>query len=300
MNSRHKGIACIIASAFGFAVMGLCISLSDYGGWFGGEISAFQKSFFRNLVAVFVAGAILVGKARSGTVFEGRPGAREWLILLLRCICGAAGIFGNFYALSHIPLGDGMMLNKLSPFFTVLFAWMFLSERMTVKSAMALVGAFLGSMFIVKPSFATSDLFARFSGFFGGVMAGAAYACLRALSKGRGRMDGSFIVFSFSLFSTLSAVPFMVADYDPMTPMQVAILVGAGVSATVGQFGITAAYRFAPPRDIAVYDYSNVVFAALLGWAVLGQTPDALSLAGFALIIAMGIWMHHQGRKGVT
>lgn len=297
MTDRHKGIACIIASAFGFAMMGLFIALSDYGGWFGGEISTFQKSFFRNLVAVFVAGGILARRARHESVFATRPAAKEWGTLACRCICGAAGIFANFYALSHIPLGDGMMLNKLSPFFTVLFAWMFLSERMTLKSAAALAGAFIGSMFIVKPTFATGDLFARSMGFFGGVMAGAAYACLRALSRGRSKMDASFIVFTFSLFSTLSAVPFMVADFDPMTPAQVAILVGAGVSATVGQFGITAAYRFAPPREIAVYDYTNIMFAAILGWIVLGQTPDAYSVTGFAIIIAMGIWMHHQGRE---
>ena len=279
--------------------MGLFVALSDYDGKFGGSISPFQKSFFRNLVAVFVAGAILarenrdVDKARIWDVFKTTPAA-AW-ILLLRCTAGAAGIFANFYALSHIPLGDGMMLNKLSPFFTVFFAWLFLHERMTWKSALALSGAFAGAMLIVKPSFATSDLFARGCGFFGGLCAGAAYACVRQLGlKG---VHGGVIVFAFSLFSTLSAVPFMVASFDPMTPLQVLILVGAGASATIGQFGITAAYRFAPPSEIAVYDYSNVIFAALLGWLVLGQVPDIYSAAGFAIIIAMGIWMHKNGRR---
>ncbi len=298
MTDRHKGIACIIASAFGFAMMGLFVSLSDYRGWFGGEISTFQKSFFRNLVAMFVAGGILLRRAQSERIFVSLPGAKECGLLFLRCLFGSAGIFANFYALSHIPLGDGMMLNKLSPFFTVLFAWMFLSERMTLKSAAALIGAFIGSMFIVKPTFLTGDLFPRLMGLFGGLAAGAAYACLRALSRGRSRMDASFIVFTFSVFSTLCSVPFMVIDFNPMTASQLAILAGAGVSATIGQFGITAAYRFAPPREIAVYDYTNIIFAAILGWLVLGQAPDLYSAAGFAIITAMGIWMHRQGREG--
>ena len=246
MTNRTKGIAAILASAFGFALMGLFVALSDYEGRFGGAISPFQKSFFRNLVAVFVAGGILFRNRKrvSMRIPEG-----EWKILLLRCSAGAAGIFGNFYALSHIPLGDGMMLNKLSPFWTVFFAWMFLHEKMSWKSAFALAGAFTGAMFIVKPSFATTDLFARASGFFGGLCAGAAYVCVRHLGiKG---VHGSVIVFAFSLFSTLSAVPFMIVDFDPMTPLQVLILCAAGASATIGQFGITAAYKFAPPREIA-------------------------------------------------
>lgn len=283
--SKTKGIACIIASAFGFALMGLFVALSDYQGWFGGEISPFQKSFFRNIVAVFVAGGILLKKGGGAPRAPMSQIAR--MVLLLRCSAGAAGIFANFYALSHIPLADGLMLNKLSPFFTVFFTWLFLGEKMTWKSVFALVCAFIGAMFIVKPSFATTDLYARACGFFGGMCAGGAYACVRQL--GLMGVKGGVIVFSFSLFSTLSAVPFMIWHFDRMEPMQVVILLCAGLSATIGQFGITAAYRYAPPREIAVYDYTNVVFAALLGWAVLGQIPDCWSAIGFLIIVAMGI-----------
>jgi len=77
-----------------------------------------------------------------------------------------------------------------------------------------------------------------------------------------------------------------------MTAAQVAILFGAGVSAAVGQFGITAAYRLARPRELAVYDYSNVAFAALFGFLVFGQVPDAFSWFGIAVIVAMGVWMN--------
>ena len=92
----------------------------------------------------------------------------------------------------------------------------------------------------------------------------------------------------FSCFSTLATVPFMALDYHPMTWTQVATLFGAGISATAGQFGVTAAYRFAQPRELAVYDYTNVVFAALLGFAAFGQVPDIFSWLGIAVIVTMG------------
>ena len=77
-----------------------------------------------------------------------------------------------------------------------------------------------------------------------------------------------------------------------MTSLQLLALMGAGGSAALGQFGITWAYRFAEPRQIAVYDYSGIVFAAALGFAAFGQVPDALSFCGFAAIIAMGLMLH--------
>ena len=77
----------------------------------------------------------------------------------------------------------------------------------------------------------------------------------------------------------------MAAGFVPMTWSQVAILLGAGVGAAIGQFGVTAAYRYAEPRSIAAFDYTNVIFTALFGFAFFGQMPDILSIVGFAVIV---------------
>ena len=79
-----------------------------------------------------------------------------------------------------------------------------------------------------------------------------------------------------------------------MTAAQVAILAGAGAGAAIGQFGITAAYRFAEPRRIAVFDYTNILFSALLGYLAFAQVPDAFSWCGFAVIITMAFLMNRR------
>ena len=70
-----------------------------------------------------------------------------------------------------------------------------------------------------------------------------------------------------------------------MTASQVVVLLGAGVGAAIGQFGITLAYGYAAPKDIAVFDYSGILFAAAFGFIFFGQIPDLLSVAGFVAII---------------
>ena len=294
MSSRAKAIACISASAFGFALMAMFVRLCDDCGEY---VSSFQKSFFRNAIALIVAAAVFFrgGAARRRAVFPVRAW-RPAAVLLLRSLVGSVGIFANFYALGKIPISDAQTLNKTAPFFTVLFAWIFLGERISRRQLAAIAAAFAGVVFVAKPGFAGADSFALAIGLLGGVAAGGAYACVRKL--GVYGVDGAFIVFFFSAFSCLLSAPFMVCAFVPMTAAQVLVMVGAGVGAAVGQFGITAAYRYAAPGSIAVFDYTNIIFTGALGFLFFAQVPDVWSVAGFVMIAGAAVAMAKSKKEG--
>ena len=249
-----------------------------------GDIPPFQKSFFRNLVAVVFAAVVLV-KQKSG--FRWNKGNLKYL--LLRSGIGTIGIVCNFYALSHIPLSDASILNKMSPFFVIIFSFFILKERLTFLQGAAVVIAFVGSLFVIKPSFQNVDVIPSAIGLFGGMCAGFAYTMVRIL--GNRKENGSRIVFFFSTFSCLSMLPFLIFDYHPMAWWQILMLLGAGLAATGGQFSITAAYCHAPAREISVYDYSQIIFATLLGVLFLGEVPDIYSFIGYIIIVAMAVLM---------
>ncbi len=276
------GVFYILVSAFGFALMALFVRLCDD---YGPGISTFQKAFFRNFIALAVAASVM---ARNGFSVKSGCDRRSFGLLVLRSLFGSIGIFCNFYAISHISIADAMTLNKTSPFFAVLAAWIFLKERANLRQALCLAGAFAGALLVIKPGMREAGSFAAFCGLIGGLGAGLAYACVRAL--GRRGVDGALIVLFFSAFSCIASIPFVAyGGYTPMTWRQLAILVAAGIGAAIGQFGITAAYRHSAPRDIAPYDYFNIIFTALFGFFFFSQTPDALSIAGFAIIVAAAI-----------
>ena len=288
MNNRYKGIIYIILSAFCFAFMNMFVRLA-------GDLPSVQKSFFRNFVAAGFAFVILL---KDRVPFRCK---RENLIyLLLRAGFGTMGILCNFYAIDHLVLADASMLNKMSPFFAVLFSFLVLKEKVTAPQALIVAGAFAGSMFVVKPTFANMDLIPSIIGLLGGICAGAAYTMVRKL--GENGEKGSFIVFFFSLFSCTVTLPWLIFDYHPMTAAQLVALLMAGFSAAGGQFSITAAYTCAPAREISVYDYSQIIFAALLGFAVFGQIPDVLSWLGYGIICTMAVIMflyntRHEHKK---
>ena len=284
MNSRYKGIFFITLSALSFALMNAFVRLS-------GDLPSVQKSFFRNLVAFFIA-LIMIIRSKDG--FKIEKGNLKYMIL--RATFGTVGILCNFYAVDHLVLADASILNKMSPFFTVLFSWLILKEKVMPIQLSLIFGAFLGSIFVVKPTFSNLALVPSLLGFFGGICAGAAYTMVRKL--GEAGEKGPVIVLFFSVFSCVVVLPWLIFDYHPMTWQQMGILLLAGCAAAGGQFAITAAYRYAPASRISIYDYSQLIFSTMLGFFIFGQVPDGWSFLGYGIICLMAISMFvYNNRK---
>ena len=258
ISDRNKGIMFIILSAFGFAVMSAFIKLS-------GDLPSFQKTFFRNLVSCIIAFLLILKHKES---FFGKKENQK--ILILRSIFGTLGIILNYYAIDKLVLSDANMLNKLSPFFVIIFCAIFLKEKIKPNQAIAVGVAFVGALFIIKPSF-NFDMIPSTAGIMGAIFAAAAYTCLRVLGS---KEKFYTVVFYFSLFSTISILPFTIVVYKSMTVTQLIYLILAGVFASIGQFGITLAYKYAPAKEISIFDYSNIIFSAIISIVVFSAIPD--------------------------
>lgn len=283
MKSRTKGIICIIISAFCFALMNVCVRAS-------GDLPSIEKSFFRNLVAALVA---LIALWKNKTPMRAGKGNVKYLFL--RSVFGTVGILCNFYAVDHLVLSDASMLNKMSPFFAIIFSYLILKEKLNSVQVLAVIGAFAGSLLVIKPTFSNMDLLPSLIGLLGGLGAGTAYTMVRLLGQ-RG-VEGTFVVFFFSTFSCVVTLPYLILDFEPMSVQQLLILLGAGAAAAGGQFGITKAYYYAPAREISVYDYSQIIFSAVLGFVLFGQIPDGYSVIGYVLICAMAVMMFIYNRR---
>lgn len=256
-----------------------------------GDIPFIQKAFFRNVVALLVSVAMI---SKNGFSISISKGSLKWLFI--RSAAGSIGIFANFYALDRIPIADAAILNKMSPFFAILFSFFILKEKIKPFPLFCIVLAFLGSMFVVKPSRSMMTSFPAVVAFVGGMVTGLAYTSVRKL--GKLECEGPVIIAFFSAFSCVAAVPFLLFGFEPMTLKEIFILVLAGIAASGGQFGITYAYFNAASRDISVYDYSQIIFSALLGLVFFRQIPDRLSLAGYGIIILMAIFVFVYNKKG--
>lgn len=286
-NRKNIAILLMILSAASFTGMNACVRLS-------GDLPSVQKSFFRNLVAAFFA-AVMLAKAFSKEKTSVKIQKGCGIAMLFRAVFGTVGVLCNFYAIDKLDLADASMLNKLSPFFAVVFSAVILKEKTSPAQIAAVIAAFAGSLFIIRPTFSNMALVPSLIGFFGGMTAGAAYTLVRYM-KQRGE-SSALIVFFFSAFSCLFTLPFMIAGFVPMSGKQLGILLLAGLFAAGGQFAITGAYSFAPAKEVSVYDYSQVIFSAAAGYFIFGQVPVTLSWIGYLIIIAVAVWTFLQNNK---
>ena len=231
----------IILSAFFFACMNVSVRLA-------GDLPSVQKSFFRNLVAVVFAAIILTRKHMVPRVQK-----QYWGSLFLRCAFGTLGILCNFYAIDHLLVADASILNKLSPFFAIIFSFLLLKEKITPTQGACVFLAFIGCLFVVKPGFQNAALVPALIGVCGGLGAGVAYTMVRVL--GTHGVKGPIIVFYFSVFSCLFVLPYL------------------------------------------IFDYSQIIFATLLGFFLFGEIPDTYSFVGYGLIILASLGMFIYNMK---
>ncbi len=282
-KKRYLGILFIVLSAFFFALMNLFVKLA-------GDLPAMQKAFFRNLVAAGVAFALLVVRPSQFRTIRG-----NLYPLLMRSAAGTLGIILNFIAIDSMDIADASILNKLSPFFSIVFSFILLREKPGKFEWLAVAVAFVGAVFVVRPTL-SADVLPAVGGVLGGMSAGLAYTFVR--KAGEGGASRNLIVFFFSVFSCLVILPFMIIGFEPMDAPQTLFLLAAGAAAAGGQIFITRAYTYAPAKEISVFDYSIVIFTAALGGIFLHEVPEALSFAGYAIIVSGAAinWIYHMLR----
>ena len=282
MDKQKQAVIYIVISAFCFSVMSFFVRLS-------GDMPVLQKVFFRNLVAAALAFPVFMRERGS---LPGGPVVRK--DLLCRVVFGTIGIFCNFFAIDHMNLSDSNMLLKLSPFFAIIASVFILKEIPKKTDWLVLLVVFMGALLIMKPSMSAEFGYALVA-VTAAASAGTAYTFVRKL--GKDGVKGSAVVLAFSLFSCLVSLPFCIYNHFRMTWQQLALLVLAGICAAGGQFAITAAYQKAEAKNISVFEYTQILFAALLGFLFLDQVPDGLSIAGYIIIIGGSLMKQRLNRK---
>lgn len=273
-----KAIAYMSFSSLGFAFMQLMLV-------YAGDIPVYQKVLFRNLVGFFFALYFLWRRGKPLL-----PQKSSLKLLTLRSIFGTFGMSFYVFSLSGLTMADGAMLNKMSPFFVIVFAALLLKEKVTKVKALALLGAFSGALFIIKPDFSVQTIFAL-SGFTSAIFAGLAYVFVRML---RAKESPLMVVMFFSFFSSLVMLVPTLYNFTPLAAKEWLFLIGAGVFAFLGQYTMTQAYALAPAGEISIYSYLMVAFSVILGLLLFQEVPDIWSFLGIGLVVLSAYYLYYK------
>jgi drug/metabolite transporter (DMT)-like permease len=264
----------MVLAAFCFSVMSLLVKAV------GVRLPSQEVVFVRAAVSLVVAYG-LVRRARPGNW-----GHRKGL-LVVRGLMGFAALSCFFYALIHLPLADATVIQYTNPVWTAWLGWWLLDEGLTRGEAALSASGLLGVVLIARPTVlfggvARLDPLAVAIGLAGALFSAAAYVSVRRLGRTEHPV---IIVFYFTLITVPASVPGLLMHAVLPTLHELALLGGVGISAVLGQLCLTRGLQREPAGRATAISYVQVVFAASWGVLFFREYPDALSLAGAALVL---------------
>ena len=283
MDKTSKGVLLILFSSLCFAIMNLFINMA-------GELPAMQKSFFRNCFALIYP-ILLLRKQHISFI----PPKGTLKLLIMRSTAGAIGLICAFFAIDKMQLADYTILGKLAPFSTIFFSYLILKEKIGSIHIIAILTALIGTVFVVKPTMTTMISLPALLCLTDALLSGVAYTLIRKL--GQKNVPSCYIVFFFTLFCTIVTFPLALLDFQVMTIKQLLLLILSALLGSMGQISMTAAYNAAPSKSISIFEYTQVIFAAILAFVFLSQLPDVYSFIGYCIISLAAFTLYLYNRK---
>lgn len=268
----------MLVGALFFALMGALVKLGAR------HFSPAELVFYRSLFGLLV----IVAAQRGRFV---RLATDHWRAHAVRGLAGFLALWLFFVALAALPLPAAITLNYTSPLFLALLVALKLRRPPSLGLAAALLTGFVGVVVLLDPRLAGTDWLSRLLGLASGALAGVAYFYVQELGN-RGEPAWR-IVFYFTLVATLGAG--LVLAFTGVHPLRVSdlpLLVGLGVTATLGQLAMTRAYALGHPLAVGSLAYATVVFASLLDVWLFEEHLHPLGWIGIVLIVASGIATH--------
>lgn len=258
----------------------------------GDGMTVFEISFFATAFACFAVPFVRLPHERWRDMFRMHsPG-----LVMVRTVAGVFAGLLSTYAFTTLPLAEVYSLIFLSPLFVTILSIPFLGETIGWRRALAILIGFAGVLLVVRPGF--RELMPGHLAAAGSAVCGAATVLsLRALGPTEKRITLMGVVFAASLVVNGAIMAF---NFHIPTMRDFMLAAFAGLCGGTAHVLLMAAVRAAPANRIAPAQYSQIVWAILLGALFFAEFPDAVALAGIALVVFAGIFTFiREEKRGV-
>src|SRR5271170_4668823 len=292
-----KGILLKVISAMLFAVMSALVR------YLGVRYPIGEVVFYRSAFAIVPVMAVYAWRGELATVVRTeRPLGQAG-----RGALSIVGMFFNFGALARLPLIESNAISFTSPLFSVALAALILKERVRIYRWSAVIVGFLGVLVVLSPHLSGDELtvaMASATSITGIVyaIAGAATNAGTVIQTRRLTQSEttSSIVFYFSLSCALAGLATWPFGWLSPTPGEFAALIGIGFLGGTAHIFLTESYRYASASTVAPFDYTAMIWALILGYALFGEKPTLMIVIGSAIIAAAGLFVIWRERQLVS
>ncbi|MGA0806004.1 MAG: DMT family transporter [Pseudohongiellaceae bacterium] len=278
MSLTTRGVLYMLLASLFFACMAACVKVLD-------RLPVLELIFVR---AVISASICLVGLWRAGVP----PFGKRRGLLTLRGIAGAIALAQGFWLLQNAPLAAATTLTHLSPIFTTLLGIWIVKEKVAARQLLWFLLSFAGIVVMQGFDYRITPLHLLL-GVGASLTMALAYNSVRKL----GRTEHPLvIIFYFPLVCLPLTGLYTVLNWVEPQGSEWLWLLALGVFTQLGQYFMTKSYMVAEISKVAIVNYTEVVFAIVLGLVFFGENFNLLTYAGMALVCA-GVVLNLLTRK---
>lgn len=287
-QSPMLGIALRVGAAACFGLMAAAIKLGHEAG-----IAVVELAFYRFAFGLPPLLAWMAITRNFGAWRTRRP-----LLHVSRGVLGLSTMLLAFAALAFLPLAESATIGFVAPLFSVMLSALILREPVGRYRWSAVALGFLGVLIVMQPGGGALPAI----GLALALTAALGVAAVTITIRSMGRTESApTTVLWFSGFSMLvigALMPFFAQAHDGR---EWAILAAIGLAGGVGQLFLTSSLRTAPVAVVVPFDYTQLLWAVLLGWLLWDTHPPAATWIGAAIIVASGLYTlyreHRLGRE---
>ena len=277
-SATLAGIGLMLLGVFMF-----CIN-DAVGKWLVATYSVGQFLLIRSATTLLLLAPFIWRAGRAAFAAAPRPGLQ-----LLRVVLSSLEVALFFWAVMVLPLADAITFYLAGPIYVTALSAMLLKESVGWRRWAAVLVGFAGVVIALRPSAATLTVPALIA------LAGSLCFALLMIVTRMLRDTDDTVLMSTQMFGTF-AFGAVAAPFAWVTPSlyDLMFLSGFGVVSVVALFSINRSLKLAPASVVVPYQYTMLVWAILLGYAVFGDVPDRFMLAGSAIIVAAGLYIFRR------
>lgn len=266
----------MLLSAATFTLMTMLIK------YLGGDYSAALQTFYRNAAGLAVMLPLIA--RNPGQAFRTtRPG-----LLLFRATAGTLGMILGFYAYQKMPLADANALSFTRTLWLVPLAMFVLKEPVGPRRVAATAIGFLGALLMLQPSSVGGVGWPAAAALLGAFLVALTVTGMKVMTRDHTTMA----LMSWSaVLGFLLSIPGAILNWHTPSLPDLALLSCMGILGLVTQVFYIKGMTEGDAAVMAPIDYTRLVFAILLGFALFGEVPNGVTMLGASIIIGSTIYI---------
>ena len=250
------------------------------------RLPAEEIVFFRAIIALIISFVMIKQKGL-------KPLGNNRKLLIMRGLVGSVALLLFFYSIKNIPLATAVVLQYLSPIFTIIFAIWIMREKTSTRQWIAFGIAIIGVL-LIKGFDARVSLLNMVVGISAALFSGLAYNIVRKLKD---HDHPLVVVFYFPLVTVPLIFPFVLRTWIWPSWQEWLLLLGVGISVQIAQVAMTHAYQMEKASDVMIYNYLGLVYALTTGLLLFGEAIQPLALLGMGIVV-LAVFFGSRGKRG--